>query len=675
MVTRTRIPANWITQLSAVQGSSTSGTPTTSLTTQYTGNPLALATTNTPHLGPVTTVNWPLPAITSAGSAYEPSATSYGNYLILVGGLNQVGGTTWLPNVFTVYADSSGNASPAVPQPSLPVGLANAMIGVSADPSSGDLTLIVAGGNTGLTNPISSVFTASFDATAGTVSAWSQQASLPTGLYYSGMATYNGYVYLVGGTTNNSGGTTATVNFAQVQNGQILSWSTTTPLPAASLSTSIPLVTALDGMLFCDYWDLNGTRRTMYAAIHADGTIGSWQQLPTSPDNTSFAFSNNLLTTGPYGVFINFVDKIATMGWGTNGPDVQWTTFTAPSNPYTGGNWQLMVPGNAGRWQLYEFGVPPSGTPTYFTAPISLTPRISVPLPTTGLSNGATYHVVIQQAAADLNNYLRLSVDFNAFPGNPTYLYSNAGNWIWSAFNPGYAIPIQVFDKSATGKVWHLSEDSGARISTLVWGTTPNQPLLGLLEATAQPGPVLNMNPTFTAGTAPWGGNNGALAQSSAFTHGNLPFSAKFTPNGTSTQGYIESELVTVSVQQPYTANCWFYSPTGYTNCEILINWYTSAGFSGGFISSATGATTNVAANTWTQLTVTGEPPVTAVYGTIGVYERGTPPATAIFYASAATLQSTSGPMVSTVTQYTYSAAWPSPGRQTNIPTGITTLA
>lgn len=53
-------------------------------------------------------------------------------------------------------------------------------------------------------------------------------------------------------------------------------------------------------------------------------------------------------------------------------------------------------------------------------------------------------------------------------------------------------MPIQIYDNSVVGKVWHLWEDSGARISTMAWGTTPNQPLLGLLEATAQPGLVLN---------------------------------------------------------------------------------------------------------------------------------------------------------------------------------------
>jgi hypothetical protein len=39
------------------------------------------------------------------------------------------------------------------------------------------------------------------------------------------------------------------------------------------------------------------------------------------------------------------------------------------------------------------------------TFPATLTPRISVPLPTTGLTNGTTYHVPLQPLPEGLGSY------------------------------------------------------------------------------------------------------------------------------------------------------------------------------------------------------------------------------------------------------------------------------
>ena len=77
-------------------------------------------------------------------------------------------------------------------------------------------------------------------------------------------------------------------------------------------------------------------------------------------------------------------------------------------------------------------------------------------------------------------------------------------------------------------------------------------------------------------------------------------------------------------------------------------------------------------AATWTQIQTTGAVPAGATTGTIVAAEGGTPPGTAILYVSAATMQDTSGPMLASVSQITYSGSWPG---AISAPLGVTQLA
>jgi hypothetical protein len=159
------------------------------------------------------------------------------------------------------------------------------------------------------------------------------------------------------------------------------------------------------------------------------------------------------------------------------------------------------------------------------------------------------------------------------------------------------------------------------------------------------------------------------VAQSAAHTQGGLPFSALVTPTGSAAQTYIQSEQIPVQQGHSYTATAWLYSPVGYSNATVNINWYTSAS---SLVSTTTGATTVLAAGTWKQITTTGAAPATAAYGTIVPIESGTPPGTAVFYVSAATLQDASGPMLSSVAEVSYPGTWPG---ATWPPISITNLA
>lgn len=656
VITQTRIPANWITQLAAVSG--VAGPSSTAPITGYTNSPLALAQFNSFHQGATTLTNWSYPTVFPGFSILDGAQNYYGRYFFVVGAQN---GSTYFNNVYTIAYDTLGNLASAIPQPAFPVasGGSNAL-GISTDPASGNLTFVVAGGSTAPGVEIASVYTAAFDANAGTLSAWSSQANLPQALRDATFAAWNGYVYVVGGINAGLTADLNTVYFAQVVNGQITAWNTANPYPLALDSV---FAAAINGFLVVVGGEnFAGTMTTAvyYAPINSDGSLGAWQAGPPLPVADA-GFQVGTPVFGTYGVMAIGNGQAYMLSFTANGPDIAWQTFTQPQ----GGDQLAEIAVQPGTWQHYGLY-----TSYYSTFPVTLTPRISVPLPTTGLSNGTTYHIVLSQPGGDLNNYLRTHDDVNVFPGNPTALFRPKGSATWTAGTSGHAIPLQVFDGSALGKVWHLWEDGGERVTTLAWGTTPNQPLVGILEATQQPGPVLNANYTFTSTLSPWGVNNGTYARSSAQTHGNLPFSALLTPTGGNVQSYIESERMTVYQQQSYTGSAWVYSPTGYNNVSVILNWYTSGGT---FISSTFGTVFNVAANTWTFITATGTPPATATLGTFGIYEKGIPPNTALLYISAATYQNTSGPMVSSVAQYTYAATWPSPG--SNTATGITVLA
>lgn len=666
VITQTRIPASWISQLAAVSG--VAGPSSSAPLLQYTNSPLTLAQFNSLHASPASYVNWTLPTVSGGGGpASFPVTTVFGNYFIQVGGYTT--GFTFLSSAFTIQFDALGNLSQAIPQPPMPTAMSQGASAVSVD-ANGNATLVVTGGTaTNGGSAINTVYTAQFNSATGVISSWSSQATLPTAVFGQSMAAYNGFVYVIGGATGSGAGTpVSNVVYAQVQNGQIASWNTTTPLPVALILT---YTAAIDGFLFVAGGSTGGSGLTLvyFAAINSNGSLGPWQTGPVLPSGHSNSSNQQLLPTGIFGVALPDTSAVTALGVSPNGPDIGWQAApTASINTFA---FAALAAGTPGTWQFYGLEV---STPSqYSTLSLSLTPRISVPLPTTGLSNGTTYHLVLSQPNGTPSDYLRTHDDSFVFPGNPTLLTRTKGSSTWTAGTSQHAVPIQVYDQTVIGKVQHLWEDSGARISTLAWGTTPNQPLLGLLEATSQPGPVLNQWPTFVQGIGPWHPTGGTFVQSSAHTQGNLPFSGLLTPSGSASLSYAESDLVPVQQGHSYALTAWYYSPTAYSNVSVSVNWFD---VNRNFITSTSGTATSIPANTWTQFQTTVTNNVAnAVYLDFVAIEGSTPPATALLYVSTATVQDKSGPQVSTVAQYEYSGTWPSAGTLTNAPTGITVVA
>ena len=203
---------------------------------------------------------------------------------------------------------------------------------------------------------------------------------------------------------------------------------------------------------------------------------------------------------------------------------------------------------------------------------------MSVPLPASSLTAGATYHVVLQQRpSGTASDYLQYGINSASLPSDA--LKSSRHSGTWTTIQTGYSMPMAVYDNTANSPVLHTwsdpastgstySSNLAAKTSTLVYNQY-NLPF-GLCEATALPNDPLNSNPTFTSGTSPWTATNCTLTQSSTQTHGGFAFSGLITPNGTSASVFIQSENVPINagtaVTNPgrfYQVNGWVYSPTG----------------------------------------------------------------------------------------------------------------
>lgn len=656
-ITTTRVPAAWITQMSAVAGAS--GPSSQLQLATPTSAPLALPQFNALLFGQGVSYNWTPPAPTSAGAVVFPIAVGSGSYMVLAGG--SVGGSG-AANVYAVPWQGGASLGAAVSQPSLPEPLALTALMANST------TLITAGGATTVSSGlVASVYTAGWNPNTGQVSAWSQQTPLPQAVAGAfGAATANA-VYVVGG-QNNTPAVLNTVYWAAISNGQISSWNSGPPLPVAIKGA---FVAVIGSYLVVTGGDTNVgvtafSSAVYYSTINPDGSLGSWQSGPPMPyavgnGNSGFMIWNSagMATIGGAIGGGASSTEIQNLSFGPDGPGV-WSLSTL-----AGPDGNAVFPIGPGQWQVFSLYAT-----SYATASQYQVPQISVPLPAAGLTNGATYHVTLRQHGGDLNDYLRMPLQAGPFPGTPTVLSRvSSGGSGWTAATSGYAIPIGIYNQTAGGQPLHFWEDGGAWISTLVYTTTPDNTLLGVAEAVAQSGPVLNMNATFTSGTAPWSATGGTLAQSSAHTHGNLPFSAALTPSGSASTAYIESELIPVLQGHSYVPTAWLYSAAGYANCAVNVNWYNSASV---LLSTTSGTVTSVPAATWTQVATTGSAPSSAAYGTIAAAETGTPPSSAVLFVSSATMQDTSGPMLASVTQINYAGTWPA---AIGPPLGITQLA
>lgn len=664
LISRTRIPASWISRLSAVSG--IEGPSSSIPTISSTGSDLATAASGGLLIGAPVAVPWPTPAASGAANTIAPAVAVGGNYLILAGGVNTL---TAAPQsaVYTIAWNGSTGLNAAIPQPSLPVTQVYGGLAVTTD-----TVAYFGGGNTGA--PYSTdVYTASWNPATGTIGAWSSQASFPTNAHQpGGVATYGNTIYTVGDGV--AGPNSTNVIYATVSNGQITSWFSGNPLPQALSQVNLAAINGFLIVVGGVNGLVGGVSTVYYAAIDAaTGAPGPWLPGPSVPQISYNGGGAHQIAVTDSGVLVSTkggTDFVASLPVSVDGLG-QWTVQYAPDTSLSDA-WAAFSAGD-GIWQM--FTALPTGGPDndlYYTMDLNLTPTISVPIPVSGLTNGVTYHLLMQQHGGTLTDYLRTSYDMDVFSGNPTALTSPRGTNTWTPQSAGTAVPIQIFDQTSNSAVLHTWEDSGARISTIVSATTPDQTVLGLAESVTQPGLPLNAVWHFQETLGQWNATGGAVVRSSAHAFQQLSWSAQVTPTGAAAQCYILSgDYAPVSQGHTYTATAVIYSQTGYSNCSVNINWYTSAN---AYISTTAGPTTSIPSNASATLTVSssGSMPSNAAYAQVAVQEAGTPPASAVFWVFIGALTDNLGGSYDNVVQMTYDGAWPG---YIGAPTAIVQLA
>ncbi len=141
---------------------------------------------------------------------------------------------------------------------------------------------IYAIGGTGLA---SSVYYAATNSD-GTLGSWTATSSMNTPRSYMGAAAYNSRLYVWGGYNNSSGNATASVEYAPINSdGSLGSWTLANSMPTAVCRAG---TAAFKGYLYsfggsttpssgCTSSSTGATSTVQYAAIKADGSLGNWQ--------------------------------------------------------------------------------------------------------------------------------------------------------------------------------------------------------------------------------------------------------------------------------------------------------------------------------------------------------------------------------------------------------------
>lgn len=665
VLAQTTIPASWVDNLTNQYGISGAGPLVVSQNQNMAGT--QNITANVP---------WGSVTVDGTGTSLQfNSVATSGNFFISAGGktANLTGA------VFTAQFTGTGVIATPIAQPSLPVPTYSGSLAATTG------SLVWAGGNTSSSSLAltANVYTASWNPLTGTVGTWSLQAALPAAIQLSASATSGNTVYIIGG-ADGSNNVQNAVYYATVNNGQISVWNRSMNLPTPLLQSTAAVVNGwliVAGGTTTAGTDTN-TNLVYYSKINADGSLVGWQAGPTLPQ-AMWAWApgwNQAVTDSSFSV----VGGIVTGGGGVN--NLQTISITANG---IGDYWHnegglfgavaaSAFPMGNGQWNLFSLVIANSN---YSWTVLTPMPFMSVPLYATGLTNGATYHIVYQE------HQYRTSSDFLSIGmSNGSYtkdaLSRTRGTTTWSVLNVGFSVPMVIWDNSVGGNIIHTWEDATSTGSTAFSNTASritaslynylNLPI-GYCEATLLPNEPLNMNPTFTTNVANWTTHNCTFVQSNAQTHGGFPFSGLMTPNGVAAAPNVTSELVPIQGAlvsfrpvQIYQVNGWFYSPTGWSNVSLSVDWYDS----NSIYITTTNNTTTLPVATWTNLVSSYNAPGNAFFASINFIEAGTPAASNTVYFSDVMIVASPerNTEVAPVVQINYpsNAVWP--------PIGVTTF-
>jgi hypothetical protein len=668
-ITSTVVPAAYINSVSSPNGPDP-------------GLPLATPWTNITYpAAPPTFTPW-APATTAAtgiGNDAGYAIDTANGIAVFVGGTPAIDSTAL---VFTVAVIDDVTLTQPIPQPSIPTRVSSSGVVICNG------TIIVAGGVTytaGVPTALSLVYAASYDGGTGNIGSWSLQTSLPQTIYQPTMVTYGNFIYVIGGITTFAGTYLSTVYVNSVNNGQLGAWQSLTPYP---IPISLPYAAVIGNLLVVAGGNNPAglsISTSYYAKINADGTIGGWNAAPPLPVAASCGIvSGGTTVFSTDDTMVCFGGTINTPGLTSNTPQIQIIGATASGgigSYWSTINWDaineygLVQQTGAGTWNLYQIE---ASVGYYEASKLVTAPQISVPLYATGLSNGATYHIVVQQTqTSSSSDFLSWGlVSIGSVSGFAKTSTRNANSWSNILHQ---TLGISVFDTSIglTDLARHVVTDINSYGVTQQWSTllyNSDKMLIGELSNTLEANNPLNSNPTFTSGVSPWTVTGGTFTQSAVQTHGGFPFSGLLTPNGIATLVFASSEQVPINdgngpfagINSWYLADGWFYSTPGTTDFSLSVNWFDR---SGGYMSTSS-KTVSLTAATWTHLQNYFLAPENAAFAAIVPTEGSTPANTKVVYFSDVFLiqswECVSSFTSAATVNYASGTIWP--------PTGVTQL-
>ncbi|OLT24424.1 hypothetical protein BJF79_13865 [Actinomadura sp. CNU-125] len=140
----------------------------------------------------------------------------------------------------------------------------------------------------------------------------------------------------------------------------------------------------------------------------------------------------------------------------------------------------------------------------------------------------------------------------------------------------------------------------------------------------------LNENPTFDTTVAGWTGHLCTVAHSTAQVHPDGVGSMLITPDGGNPACGGGSGLVPVTPRAGYSASLWAYSPGGWDDIRVLINWSDSSEV---FLGSSVGAAVAVPAGEWTEVAWSFTAPDEAAFASVWAWQSANPTAGDAWYA------------------------------------------
>lgn len=599
LVEQVRIPAAWIAQLAAAEGLDSAG-------------PVTIAANNALRFSGWQSVPWSPPATGPTGGLGTAQMAQSGSYMVFAGGVNASSGAATATVAVITWTGGNAVSSP-VPGPALPQALQSGGLAVTTD------SLCYVGGASSANAAQSTVYLASWDPSTAAIGTWSLQTNFPTTIVFPGIAAYapTDTVYVAGGSTNYAPATNivSSVYYATITSGQITGWTAAPPFPAAIADPSVAVIgdylIVAGGFLASG----NGSPGIYYTPLNTTtGAPGQWYPVPPIPTGLGIntqgtpAFSDTgIVWVQTFGTSSGFpVQDTLTLTWTPSGPGI-WVHQVSPLAVLNQDQVTALMAAGDGSYQAFNFQ-----DTAYLTAEVVTVPMISVPLPVTGLSNGTTYHLLLQQIGGDENDYLSTFLDSAVFSGNPTALSSARLAYNWTAVGAaGTAVPVQIFNNSAPPPgvlPLHTWDDSGARITTLVNNTTPDLALIGLCEATVMV-TAANENTGAANTLAPWVATGGTLARSQAEVFEGL-WAFQLTPDGVSSNSYMQSEFLNCLPGQSITISGWVWCTAAVTSdFSLSINWYTNGSVlinTSSNVISIPGATWTFVTNTFTATTSGG---------------------------------------------------------------------